>query len=177
MALVAWTGMRGAVTLAAALAVPLSTDAGDVFPQRNLIIYLAFSVILVTLVLQGLTLPLIVRVLRVEDDRRDEEDEATAWLHAAEAALARLDELVEEEWAREATVQRLRDMYQFRQRRFGETDGKAEQQSQDFRRLRRELLDAERAALHDLRRSGAIHDEVLQRVQHDLDLEDARLGA
>jgi monovalent cation/hydrogen antiporter len=177
-----WTGMRGAVSLAAALALPLETDAGAAFPGRELIIFLTFSVILVTLVGQGLTLPALIRVLGLEDDGSEEREDAKARIHAAEAALARLDELLEEDWVREDTVERVRGAYRFRTDRFrerldGESDGAVEARSQDFQRLRHELLEAERQALAALRRSGTISNEVWQRVARDLDLEDQRLDS
>jgi monovalent cation/hydrogen antiporter len=179
-AIVGWMGLRGAVSLAAALALPLESDAGAPFPGRDLIIFLAFSVILGTLVVQGLTLPKLLRLLRLEDDHLEEKEDTKARIHAAEAALARLEELVDEDWVRPETAERLRGLYGFRRSRFqarfdGEDDGSIEQQSQDYQRLRRELLDAERAAVVGLRRDGRISDEVMRRVQRDLDLEDARL--
>jgi CPA1 family monovalent cation:H+ antiporter len=175
-----WTGMRGAVSLAAALAIPLETDAGAAFPDRDLIIFLTFSVILATLVGQGLTLPVLIRGLRLEDDGIEGREDAEARIRAAEAALARLEELVEEEWVREDTAERVRGAYRFRTSRFQARlddgdDGSIEIRSQDYQRLRRELLDAERQALVDLRRSGAISNEVWIRVGRDLDLEDQRL--
>ncbi len=175
-----WAGMRGAVSLAAALALPLRTDAGDPFPGRDLILFLTFSVILVTLVGQGLTLPLVIRVLGIEDDGLEERQDAEARIRAAEAALARLDELVEEEWVRADTAERVRGAYNFRTNRFRARlddgdDGSIESRSQDYQRLRRELLDAERAALVELRRAGSISNEVWLRVGRDLDLEDQRL--
>jgi Na+/H+ antiporter len=178
--LIGWAGMRGAVSLAAALALPLTTDAGVPFPERNLVIYLAFCVILATLVLQGLTLPLVIRLLGLEDDGIAAKEETKARIHAAQAALGRLEELAEEEWARADTVERMRGLYQFRQSRFrarfdDQDDGAIEQRSLDYQRLRRELLDAERQAIVELRRQGRINDEVMNRVQRDLDLEDARL--
>jgi len=177
---VGWAGMRGAVSLAAALAVPLATDVGRPFPQRDLVIYLAFCVILATLVFQGLTLPLLIRVLGLKDDGLAAKEETKARIHAAEAALARLEELAEEDWVREDTAERLRGLYRFRQSRFAARfddadDGSIEVRSQSYQRLRRELLDAERQAVVDLRRQGRINDEVMNRVQRDLDLEDARL--
>jgi CPA1 family monovalent cation:H+ antiporter len=178
--LVAWTGMRGAVSLAAALALPLATDAGARFPGRELIIFLTFCVILVTLVLQGLTLPVIIRRLRIPDDGKAEREEAKARVKAAEAALARLEELQLEDWVRDQTAERLRGLYDYRRRRFGarlegmDEDG-VEQQSQDYQRLRRELLEAERRAVVGLRNEGWINDEVMHRVERDLDLEDQRL--
>ena len=179
-AVISWSGMRGAVSLAAALAIPLATDAGDPFPQRNLIIFLTFAVILVTLVLQGLTLPPLIRVLDLDDGGIGEKEEAKARIRAAEAALERLDELVEEDWVRADTADRARRQYLFRQERFRsrfdpQADGAAEARSQDYQRLRRELLDAEREAVTQLRREGVIGDDVMRRVVRDLDLEDARL--
>jgi monovalent cation/hydrogen antiporter len=92
-----WAGMRGAVSLAAALALPLSTDAGAPFPGRDLILFLTFSVILATLVGQGLTLPLLIRALGLEDDGGEAREDAKARIRAAEAALARLAELEAED--------------------------------------------------------------------------------
>jgi Na+/H+ antiporter len=178
--ILAWSGMRGAVSLAAALALPLATDSGAPFPDRDLIVFLTFAVILGTLVLQGLTLPGLIRVLDLEEDRLAEKEEAKARIHAAEAALGRLEELLDEEWVREDTAERLRGLYNFRRERFRsrfepEGDRSAEARSVDFQRLRHELLDAERRAVLELRRSGRIDDAVMRRVVRDLDLEDARL--
>jgi CPA1 family monovalent cation:H+ antiporter len=172
--------MRGAVSLAAALAIPLTTDAGGAFPQRDLIIFLTFCVILGTLVVQGLTLPAVIRTFHIEPDHLDEEEDARARITAADAALARLDELASEDWVREDTAERLRGLYGFRRNRFAsrfdeETDGAVEAQSQAYQRLRRELLEAERSAIVDLRRQGAISSDVERGLQRDLDLEDARL--
>jgi monovalent cation/hydrogen antiporter len=177
-----WAGMRGALSLAAALALPLETDAGAPFPGRELIIFLTFAVILVTLVGQGLTFPLLIRALGLEDDGSEEREDAKARIHVAEAALARLEELVEEDWVREDTAERVRGAYRFRTNRFRARledgdDGEIELRSQDYQRLVRELLDAERQALVALRRSGAISNEVWLRVERDLDLEDERLDS
>ena len=174
--------MRGAVSLAAALALPLATDDGAPFPGRDLILFLAFSVILATLVGMGLTLPAVIRLVGLEDDGAEAREDAEARIRAAEAALARLEELVDEEWVREDTAERVRGLYRFRTNRFRARlddgdDGEIEMRSQDFQRLRRELLDAEREALVDLRRVGAISNDVWLRVGRDLDLEDQRLDA
>jgi CPA1 family monovalent cation:H+ antiporter len=177
---VGWAGLRGAVSLAAALALPLTTASGAPFPDRDLVIFLTFSVILVTLVGQGLTLPLLIRRLGIEDDGSAQREEVKARLHAADAALARLEELAAEDWVRDETAERLRGLYRFRQNRFGARfddgdDGEIEQRSLDYQRLRRELLDAERSAVVELRRQGRIDDGVMNLVTRDLDLEDARL--
>jgi Na+/H+ antiporter len=178
--LLSWAGMRGAVSLAAALSIPLATDAGAPFPHRDLIIFLTFAVILGTLVVQGLTLPGLIRTLRIEPDTSEEEENAQARIRAAEAAIARLEELSGEEWVHDDTAERLRGLYNFRRNRFSsrfdeESDGAIEEQSQAYQRLRRELLDAERTAVTDLGRAGVISGDVVFRVRRDLDLEDARL--
>jgi CPA1 family monovalent cation:H+ antiporter len=177
---ISWAGMRGAVSLAAALAIPLTTDAGARFPQRDLIVFLTFAVILGTLVLQGLSLPLVIRALRLEPDHLDEKEDAKARIRAAEAALSRLEELENEDWVRDDTAQRLRGLYNFRRDRFSsrfdaEPDGAIEERSQNYQRLRRELLQAERSEIVRLRREGVINDDAMRRLQRDLDLEDARL--
>jgi CPA1 family monovalent cation:H+ antiporter len=180
--LIGWAGLRGAVSLAAALALPLTIDNGDAFPHRSYVIYLAFCVILATLVFQGLTLPAVIRWLRLEDDGVSDKEETKARIHAAEAALGRLEELAGEDWVREDTAERMRRAYRFRASRFAarfddEDDGKIEERSQDYQRLQHELIDAERRAVVELRRQGRINDTVMNRVQRDLDLEDARLDA
>jgi monovalent cation/hydrogen antiporter len=175
-----WAGMRGAVSLAAALALPLTTDAGGVFPDRELIIFLTFGVILASLVLQGLSFPLLLRVIGLEDEGRAEKEENKARIYATEAALARLEELAEEDWVRDDTLERIRGMFNFRRQRFRSrfdpsSDGEIETRSLDYQRLLRELLVAEREAVFDLRRERRIDDLVMRRVIRDLDLEEARL--
>ena len=174
---ISWAGVRGGISLAAALALP--TD----FPERNLIIFVTFCVIVVTLVGQGLTLPSLIRVLRLpaDDDGAARED-AKARIKASEAALARLEELVADGAVREDTAERLRGAYRFRVNRFrarfdDDDDGEIEERSTSYQRVRRELLDAERARVVGLRREGLINDDVMKRVQRDIDLEAARLDA
>jgi monovalent cation/hydrogen antiporter len=172
--IISWAGIRGAVSLVAALALPTG------FPDRELILYLTFAVIVATLVLQGLTLPVLIRVLKVSDDGGAEREEAKARIHAAEAALARLEELLADGAVREDTAQRLRGQFSFRANRFrarfdDEDDGAIEEQSQAYQRVMRELLAAEQAALLALRNQRVVDDNVVQRVQRDLDLEAARL--
>ena len=177
---VAWAGMRGAITIAAALAIPLRTDAGLPFADRDLIIYLAFCVVLATLVVQGLSLPLVIHLLGLEDDGLNVKEEAKARIYAGDAAIDRLDELVDQGVVRSDTAERLRGQYEFRRTRFrarfdDDDDGAIEERSQSYQRARRELLDAERSAIVTLRNEGRIAEEVMHRVQRDLDLEDSRL--
>ncbi len=178
--LVAFTGMRGAVSLAAALSIPVATESGEPFPGRDLIILLVYIVILVTIVGQGLALTPIIRVLGLSDREGHEAKEAKARLKAAKAAIARLDELGSEAWVGEETATRMKGLYEFRIRRFKarfdeDDDGELEDRSQAYQRLRREALEAERAELIRLRDIGFIHTDVLHKIERDLDLEDLRL--
>jgi CPA1 family monovalent cation:H+ antiporter len=172
--------MRGAVSLAAVLTLPVVLPDGRAFPQRDLIVFITFVVILVTLTAQVLSLPVLVRVLGLEDDGGADREDAKARIKGAEAALARLEELAGEDWVREDTLERMRGSYNFRSRRFrarydGVDEDGAEERSQQYQRLRREVLDAERQAVVALRNEGVITEEVMQRVQRDIDLEDSRL--
>jgi monovalent cation/hydrogen antiporter len=172
---VAWAGMRGSVSLAAALALPTG------FPQRDLVLFLTFSVIFATLVLQGLTLPAVIRALRVPADDREEQEELLGRRAAVEAALARIDELAGEQWTRDDTAQRMRQLYEYRRNRLaaraGETDGGDgyEHRSRKYQKMVRSVLDAQREAIVRLRDTGAISNEVMHRLERELDLEDERL--
>jgi Na+/H+ antiporter len=171
----AWAGMRGAVSLAAALALPPET------PQRDLLIFLTFAVIFVTLVLQGLTLPPLIKWLGVVDDGTDEErEELKARLVATRAALARLEQLEAEPWTRDDTVQRMRNLYDYRTRRLKARAGKVEDdgyedRSHAYQTMVREVLEAQRAAIIELRNAGTISNAVMHRIERELDLEDQRL--
>ncbi|HEY3188349.1 MAG TPA: cation:proton antiporter, partial [Solirubrobacteraceae bacterium] len=178
----AWSGMRGAVSLAAALALPLHTHAGEPLPGRDLILFVTFAVILVTLVGQGLTLPLLIRRLGVREDGAEEAaEEVRARLVASRAALERLDELALEEWTRDDTIERVRGMYTFRQRRFKVRAGKLddedgiEDRSLSYQRLMHELYLVQRRAVLELRNGGVISNEVMHRIERELDLEESRL--
>jgi Na+/H+ antiporter len=179
--LLGWSGMRGAVSLAVALAIPLQTDAGDPFPGRDLIIFLAYAVILVTVVGQGLTLGMLIEWAGVYDDEETvAEQEARARIAASQAAIVRLAELEQEEWVREESWDRMRRQYEYRIRRFesrldDDDDGDIEQGSQAYQRLRRKILEAERQEIVRQRNRGDITDDIMRRIERDLDLEDARL--
>jgi monovalent cation/hydrogen antiporter len=178
---VAWGGMRGGVSMAAALALPLETNAGDPFPARDLIIFLAYTVIVFTIVVQGLTLPALIRRLGLADEEDGErEEELAARLAAAEAALERLEELGGEDWTVEETMERVRGLYEYRMRRFSaQRDGDGTEAIEDrsvaYQKVVRELLEAQRRALVQLRKEGAINDETMRRIQRELDLEEQRL--
>jgi NhaP-type Na+/H+ or K+/H+ antiporter len=173
-ALLSWVGTRGAVSLVAALALP------NDFPERDLIVFLTFTVIVATLVIQGLTLPGLIRLLGISDDGSADREDAKARIKAAEAALARLEELLAEGAVHPQTAERLRGALGFRRDRFRARlddgdDGAIEEQSAAYQRVMRQLLDAEQGVLLTLRNEGIIDDNVAQRVQRDLDLEAARL--
>jgi NhaP-type Na+/H+ and K+/H+ antiporter len=174
---VGYTGMRGAVSLAAALSVDLDAQG------RSDIIFLSVVVIGVTLVGQGLTLPLLMRALGVSAARVWSPEEAIARLEAAQAALDRIDDLEDEfDDGLPESVKRLRDLYRARFRMCQDVlsgDRDARHHVRDVRTgygtLRRELIGVERDALLGLRNEGRLRPEVLRLIQRDLDLEEARL--
>jgi CPA1 family monovalent cation:H+ antiporter len=180
--IVAWSGMRGAVSLAAALALPLQTDAGAPLPDRDLILFITFALILVTIVGQGLSLPWLIRRLGVQEDGSEaEHEEIRARLVAAEAALRCLDRVESEGWAREDTLERMRGLYRFRQRRFKVRAGKIddedgiEDRSLAYQRLIHVVSTAQREAVVQLRNDGDISSDVMHRIERELDLEESRL--
>ena len=177
-----WAGMRGAVSLAAALALPLETNAGDPLPGRDLIQFITFSLILVTVVGQGLTLPWLIRRLGVvEDGAEEENEEIKARLVIAKAALDRVDELEGEDWTRDGTIERVRALYRFRKRRFAVRAGKIEDEdgieegSLAYQQLMHEIYAVQRRELVRLRNTREISAEVMRRVERELDLEEERL--
>jgi monovalent cation/hydrogen antiporter len=177
-AIVSWTGMRGVVSLAAALAVPLTLLDGSPFPGRDYILFITFCVILATLVLQGLSLPALIRRLGVVDDGLANVEERTARLKANEAALAYLSE-VDTRFPPD-TVERLRAEYNDRIRQLEVCadiggDGSDGLIARSFERLQQEALDVERRTIIQLRDEYVINDEVLRRIQSDLDHAEARL--
>ena len=180
---IGWAGMRGAVSLALALALP--RDEG-LFPDRGLIVYLTFCVILFTLVGQGLTLAPLLRGLGIAGDGRDHREEREARQATARAGLARVEQLLDEAWAppREAG-EHLVGHYEDRLRTITDLarmDGAGESVGEAFdaagarglQRLRLEGVDAERRELIRLRNAGAIDDDVFHRLERDLDLEEQR---
>ncbi len=179
---VAWCGMRGVVSLAAALAIPMTTSSNLPFPNRDLIIFLVFAVILVTLVFQSLTLPSLVRWLKITTTGSDEELVRWARLEAAYAALARLEVAAYEPETPAEAIVFLKAHYEQRIRRDKWNDNAA---SVEFAivpptqtdSLHRELLNTERYMLIKLRDDGSINDEVLHRIERDLDLQELRLRA
>ena len=175
VAVVAFSGLRGVVSLAAALSLPLD------FPERELIVFVTFVVILATLVGQGLTLPWLVRLLGVVRADSTGHDEAHARVLIAEAALSRIPDL-ETQWpGHKPLIDVLRAQYEHRtthlESEHSDEPGAAEQETLEHANIRRELIDAERRAALDLHGRGVISEEILRRLERDLDLEELRMEA
>ncbi|HET7027116.1 MAG TPA: Na+/H+ antiporter [Candidatus Limnocylindrales bacterium] len=177
--IVSWAGMRGAVSLAAALALPTG------FPERNLILFLAFAVIGVTLLGQGLTFPAILSRIRVPPDGDELEEETLARTTAIEAALAQLHRL-RKRWPNHLPlIDHLEERYQHRVEHLPEEDDDGgltldpehEAERVDHRAIRDALIAAEREAVIGLRDRHEISDEILRRLERELDLEELRLEA
>ena len=180
VAIVAWTGMRGVVSLAAAMALPLTRQDGSPFPDRDLIVFLSFVVILATLVAQGLSLPPLIRWLKIEDDDSREKEEREARLAANKAALARIGEIATGESTKTDAHKRLRIEYEDRIRQLEATEpGHVKRHlrlfSNEYEALSRDTLHVERRTILQLRNKQVINDEVLRRIQMDIDLAEARL--
>jgi CPA1 family monovalent cation:H+ antiporter len=182
VSLVAWSGMRGVDSLAAALALPLVVANGEPFPQRNLLLFLSFAVILATLVVQGLTLPWLIRWLGVADSGVAEIEENQARYAAARAALEKLELLAPRSGVPPVVLDQLREFYGHQADRYlarfdPHDDGAREDHVSAVHRLKRNLLDVQRAQIVKLRNREAISDDVLRRIERDLDLEELRLEA
>ncbi len=180
VSIVAWTGMRGMVSLAAALSLPVQTANGRPFPERSLILFLTFAVILATLVIQGLTLPPLIRWLGVEDDHKAEEEERLARLRANQAALNNLEETVRSRPIDPRLVERLRAEYEDRIAQLQAAEPRLNLGgglfSTDYEGLAHQALRVERETILKLRNELVINDGVLRRIQRDIDLAEARLS-
>ena len=178
VALVAWTGMRGAVSLAAALALPRFTQDGQPFPGRPAIQFLTYAVIVATLVVQGLTLPWVIRRLKIKSGDELEREECEARIKISQAGLAWIDSLQGKEAPE--VLEPLQAEYSDRIRQL-ELSEKVENSEASpaaaaaGRRLKMEVLELQRRKLLELRNQHVINDEVLRRIQHDLDLAEERL--
>jgi monovalent cation/hydrogen antiporter len=179
-AIVAWSGMRGVVSLAAAFALPLTLSDGNPFPGRNYILFLTFSVILATLVLQGLSLPLLIRKLGITNDGEADEEERRARLEANKAAIELIGKLRAGGEFSPDTVDRLRAEYDERVEQLqlcveNPDDCRGEIATPQYQRLQREALGVERQTIIRLRNERVINDDALRRIQRDLDLAETRL--
>jgi monovalent cation/hydrogen antiporter len=178
----AFTGVRGAVSLAAALALPFTLPDGEAFPFRDLILFVAFGVIFITLIGVGLTLPPVVRWLGVAEAGRNEhaaehEAEIAARRQALDAALKSLDALTEEKDVSDEVMRLLRARHEIRVNQLPDSlDPTHHDVSAAGTALTRGLIAAERKFIHELLREGQITDETRRRIERDLDLEEASLA-
>jgi CPA1 family monovalent cation:H+ antiporter len=182
---IAWSGLRGGVSMAAALALPLTTDADAPLPGRDLVVFVTFVVVLVTVVGQGLTLPaLATRMGTTAGGDSERQAEMRARLAASKAALAELEVIAQED-SPEAppteTVDRLRQRFESRKRRdatrAGIIDDGREADAVARQRVMRQLLRAQRRTLIELRNTGQISNDVMHLLQRELDLEESQLDA
>jgi CPA1 family monovalent cation:H+ antiporter len=160
--------------------LPVATATGQPFPGRDLILFLTFTVIFATLVVQGLSLPFLIRWLGIKDDGLIEKEEREARLAANQAALARLTSLTEPDAPRQEALARLRIEYedhivQLQSANPEEAGAPLRLFSTEYERLSQAALQQERRTIINLRNSGTISDEVLRRIQRDIDLAEARL--
>jgi CPA1 family monovalent cation:H+ antiporter len=167
---VGWSGLRGAVSLAAALAIPLALPGGAPFPNRDLIIFVTFSVIVVTLIGGGLTLPWLVNVLHITGDNEERDELHEAIVRAADAALERIDELERDGTLDAAHARRLRTLYEHKRDVHSDPDDDAkEEHLAKHLDVEMELIDVQRNAVIAMRERGEIDNVVLRRIQADLD--------
>jgi monovalent cation/hydrogen antiporter len=178
--IIAWAGMRGVVSLAAAFALPLLLADRQPFPGRSYILFLTFCVILTTLVFQGLTLPILIRKLGVEDDGVIDKEERDARLQANDAAVDFVEQKALAEHFPEEVMERVRAEYCDRIEQLNTCWEESENPggvitTPIYQRLQRGALQVERQTIVALRNSQKINDEALRRIQRDLDLAEARL--
>ena len=173
--LVSWAGMRGVLALAAAFSLPEYLPNGMRFPERSMIIYLTFCVIFTTLVLQGLSMPALIRVLRLgRDEEADEEEEMEARRKLIETALAKLATLRDEsDGLHLEAFEKLVEYYQRRLQLLGSTEPTYGPLSDSYANLAQQIRNVERSVAYNLRASNQIHDEVLRKLERELDLMDA----
>lgn len=172
-----WSGMRGAISLAAALAIPLEAG-GRPFPDRDLLVFLTYTSLMVTLVLPAVTLPALLGRLGLGVARQRRREETDARLRLTHAALGRLEEMAAEGEASDDVVAHLRGIYEARQDRLEamrEGDERARDGS-ETQRARRALIAAEREALSEMRRRREVSSEAARAIRRDLDLTETRLG-
>lgn len=185
VSVVAWTGLRGVVSLAAALALPLETERGLPFPYRNLILLITFAVIVGTLLIQGLSLRLVVRWLGLPQDRSSEEEVLNARIHTTEIVLQHVVEMQENGQCTGSALHRVRRFYEdpltdLKARLEVETGIDTPESPRDFQSLAEQkiwwkLAQVERAAIVELRKQHKIGDEVLHEMERDIDLLEARI--
>ena len=181
VAIIAWTGLRGSVSLASVLALPLLAQSNHPFPARDLLIAITFGVILMTLVGQGLSLIPLIRVLKPDGDESLVDERQHALQVTIKAALDRLQELSDRDWVPEDQLAKLRSRYEAQMRNLqSQQDGTTTEQHESgaaHLRLMNEVIHAKRKAIIDLRDTGQIDDTVFREIERSLDLEEQRFVA
>ena len=176
-----WSGMRGVVSLAAALAVPLALPGGSPLPAREAVIVITFTVILVTLVGQGMSLPLVIRAVHLGGDGDARVEEQHARRELVDEAVRRIDALYDQWPGHRPLLDQLRAAYRHRAEHVEQLDqapgSEAEQELVEHRQIRRSVIDAQREAVLLMRDRGAIDDDVLRSIERELDLEEVRMEA
>ena len=181
LVVVSWAGMRGVVSLAAALALPLTTASGEALPHRHIILFITFCVIFVTLVLQGLSLPWLVRRLKVEQTDSDFQTEGEARMVLLEDLIFRIDGFIkiEEKQEYRESLERLRDHYQDRLKALRQRLALPREVNRYVvikdRDLLPKLMNYARRRLARMRRRGIISEEIRRRIERDFDMEEERL--
>ncbi|MBL7859806.1 MAG: Na+/H+ antiporter [Cyclobacteriaceae bacterium] len=177
VSIIAWSGMRGIVSLAAALALPIMATDNVAFPNRDMIIFLTFCVIFVTLVFQGMTLRKLISWLGIKGDDKHIREEEAVRLKVASAII----EQIEENYSlalSEAVLNQIKSKYEIRIQRIRKDLNEqrmTEAQIDEFQRIQRELLKRERSFVLSLRKEGRINDELVRKIEYELDLEEARM--
>jgi monovalent cation/hydrogen antiporter len=174
---IGWAGMRGIVTVAAALALPHQIASGEPFPHRLMIIFLAFAVVFATLLVQGLSLGPLIAALRIKPDDEGGLEQQRARVQMAHAALAAINDLASTGTLQEQAVAHVRNVYAIRLEALDGQANESVQRLPDTLKLRMTALHAERKQMTALWRAGALGDEARRELERELDLEEARLAA
>lgn len=172
---IAWSGMRGVVSLAAALALPEMIN-GKPFPNRDLILFITFAVIFATLVLQGLTLPKLIKWFGIKPDDAAEKQESYARMRVASSIIEQIEENYSLSLS-DTVLSQIKAKYEMRIEKMRQENNRklSDEQIQEFHRIQSELIKTERQFILELRRSLAIGDEVHRKLEYELDLEEERL--
>jgi CPA1 family monovalent cation:H+ antiporter len=177
-----WSGMRGVVSLAVVLALPPSLPEGGPYPAREALLIVTLTVIVFTLLGQGLTLPWLIRSLRLGADPERGQEEADARQQMIDSATRRIEQLYPVWPGHKPLLDRLRDTYEHRsehveRQRDATGSGEEDREIIEHREIQRTVIDAEREALLRLRADGTIDDDVLRALERELDLEERRIDA
>jgi CPA1 family monovalent cation:H+ antiporter len=176
-----WTGMRGVVSLAAALALPTMMDNGLPFPQRDLILFVTFVIIMFTLVFQGLTLPYVVKKLNLPPSNEEEVEEQKARVELASSAILHIEENYGMGIVHDDVLNQVKNKYELkinhlnRQVRTEDSMKNSTVLFNQLNRMQKDLLNVERDIILKMHKKGTVGEEVLRRLEYELDLEESRL--